>query len=91
MVSSNVNRVLQEVVALTLDERKELLALLETTNLFPTSSSPEDLAAAALLKKGIISRVPPRPLEWDIARHQSFTPIKVEGKPISESLIEDRR
>lgn len=91
MVSANVDRVLQKVVALTLDERRELMSLLQTPQVVVPESSAEDLAEAALLKSGIICRIPPRPSALDIARYQSFKPVKVEGKPISESLIEDRR
>lgn len=91
MVSANVNRVLKEVVALTLDERQQLFSLLESEHENKIEASPEDLADAALLKNGIISHIPSPPTEADIARFRNFKPVKVEGKPISESLIEDRR
>ncbi len=42
----------------------------------------------AMLAEGLISEIkPPR----DAARYQDFPPLDVEGKPASESIIEERR
>jgi hypothetical protein len=38
--------------------------------------------------KGIISQIPPR-LPDD--EEETFEPIKVSGKPLSETIIEERR
>jgi len=40
-----------------------------------------------LLKKGVISRIPPRIRDASANRE----PVEVEGKPVSEIIIEERR
>jgi hypothetical protein len=42
-----------------------------------------------LLADGIVSEVPP-PIT-DPTRFQNWKPVKVEGKPVSETVIEERR
>jgi hypothetical protein len=91
MVSENVDRILQEVKALSLPEREQLLSMLGSAQPQPTSQTAEDLAVAAMLRKGIIRQIPPAPTAEDIVRYNSWAPVQVEGKPVSESLIEDRR
>jgi len=91
MVSSNVNRVLEEVVALTLDERRELLSLLETPPVPMSTPDIHDLVIEALRKEGITVSVPPPMTSEEMARYDSFRPVKIEGRPVSETLIEERR
>jgi hypothetical protein len=91
MVSQNVDRILQEVNSLSLPEREQLLAMLGPAQSPPTPPSVDDLAIAAMLRKGIIRQIPRPPTPEDIARYDSWVPVEIEGKPVSESLIEDRR
>jgi hypothetical protein len=65
-----------------------------TTSLPPTGPSPatpESLLDEALLRKGLISRIPQVPSAADLARFNSYSPAAIEGKPLSESIVEDRR
>jgi len=91
MVSPNVDRVLQQVHSLSTDERQQLLDAIRERVAPPTSPSAEDLAAASLLRNGIIARIPPAATSVDVARHEAFIAVEVEGKPLSESLVEERR
>ena len=90
-MSQRLDQILQEVQALSVEEREQLLVVLGGRQLTDGTRTPEDLAEANMLAKGIISRIPPPPTAADIARHRSIVPVAVEGKPVSESLIEDRR
>ena len=91
VVSSNVDRIFQEVVALSPGERQQLMARMEMSIMSVSNSSAEDFAEAALLQKGIIRKIPPRPTQEDIARDNSHVPFQIEGRPVSEILIEERR
>ena len=91
MAISNVNRLLQEVEALTLDERKELLAMLKLEQSTLNSRDAADSVNAALLEEGFLTRIPSPPTQEEIARFNSFVPAKIEGRPVSEVLIEERR
>jgi hypothetical protein len=44
--------------------------------------------AQHLYKKGIIGKPPP-PIT-DFSRYENYEPVKVEGKPVSETIIEER-
>lgn len=61
------------------------------TNAFPTSQveRPEDKLEQMLLKEGLLSEIPP-PIT-DFMGYRKRKPIKVKGKPISETIIEERR
>lgn len=91
MVSQNLQRALQDVRALNLEERKQLLAMLGVQSPPSVPASAEERAQAAMLAKGIIGRIPPPATPADLARYRSITAVVVEGRPVSESLIEDRR
>lgn len=91
MVSANVDRVLQEVVALTLDERRELMSLLAVSQSPSYPPSDADLVDAALLEEGLLISIPARPTQDDMDSDNSFKPFEIDGRPISEILIEERR
>jgi hypothetical protein len=44
-----------------------------------------------LLKDGLIRRIPRPPTAEDIARFRSWVPIQIEGEPLSEQIIRERR
>jgi hypothetical protein len=56
----------------------------------PTLSKEEQLARA-LLERGIITQIRPKPTEADIARFNAWQPVPIMGKPLSETIIEERR
>ncbi len=41
-----------------------------------------------LLEAGLLSQIPPRP---DPATFQEFSPIVIQGEPLSETIIRERR
>jgi hypothetical protein len=87
MSSANLEKVIEEVKALTLDEKRKLHA---TLNELLTSTQPtEDDFKRAMLNAGLLNSIEPR--EVDLESFKNYEPVDVEGKPVSETLIEERR
>ena len=93
MSSTNLEKVIEEVKALTPDEQRKVKDLIDSL-LKPSDETqspmlPEDLLEQKLLQAGIISKIPERlpPPE----HLKNFKPIEVKGKPVSETIIEERR
>jgi len=43
-----------------------------------------------LLKEGLISQIRPKATEEDVRRFNEWKPVPIKGKPLSETIIEDR-
>ena len=52
-----------------------------------TSALDEDEIERRLLAKGLISEIPPRIRD---AEEETYRPIMLSGKPLSESILEER-
>ena len=89
MSSTNLEQVLEEVRTLTPDEQRQVRKLIDELLENSIPLSPEDLLEQRLLEAGIISEIPAR--VTDPAHHRDFKPIEVRGKPVSETIIEERR
>lgn len=89
-MSTNVERVLDQIRSLTIEEQQQVRAALNSPE---TVKSPmtEDEFEQHLLANGVITEIPPPPTEADIEAFRNYKPITVEGKPVSETIIEDRR
>lgn len=88
-MSTNVERVLDQIRALTAEERQQVRSALNSGD--RKSLITEDEFEQHLLAAGVISKVKPQISEEELARFRAYRPIEVEGKPVSETLIEDRR
>ena len=90
-MSADVERVLNEIKALTPAEQQQVRAALDT--MLPVTSGPmsEEEFELMLVQKGILGkkRRPPSPEE--IESFRSYKPVEVKGKPVSETIIEERR
>ena len=89
-MSAEVERVLNEIKALTPEELQQVRAALE--KMVAETTKPqmtEDEFEQMLLAKGIITSIPSRDL--DPAEYLNRKPIEVKGKPVSETIIEERR
>jgi hypothetical protein len=91
MVSPNVSKFLEEAKTLTPDERRQLRSLLDEPAAAQPGLSKEEHLARVLLDRGIITRIRPKPTEADIARFNAWKPVPIKGKPLSETIIEERR
>lgn len=90
-MSTNVERVLNEIRALTLEEQRQVReALVEVETTAPNSQVTEEKFEQRMEELGIIAR-PQEPLADEASFHK-FKPIKIlDGKPVSETIIEERR
>lgn len=88
-MSTNVERVLDQIRLLTVEEQQQVRAALNSVNTNPIMT--EDEFEQHLLDIGVISEVKPPLTEQELARFRAYKPIEVKGKPVSETLIEDRR
>jgi hypothetical protein len=89
MTTSNLDRLIEEVKRLTPEEQKSLRDLVDGLLVTSAPQMTEDEFEHHLLEKGIISRIPPR--IRDASFYANRKPIEVEGKPVSEIIIEERR
>lgn len=88
----SAQELLAEIQKLPPEERRRLLeALARDDSQGTTRSQPitEDEIEQILLAKGIISEIP-RLAEYT-DEDEDFDPIEVPGKPLSETIIEERR
>lgn len=89
-MSTNVERVLDEIRSMTAEEQRQVRVALNSPE---TVKSPvtDDEFEQHLLASGVITDIPPPPTEADIEAFRNYKPITVEGKPVSETIIEERR
>jgi hypothetical protein len=81
----SVKEVLEAVRTLSLEERAQVRALLDT--LPDASLSPEEEAQARLRTAGLLAEIGRRPATgW--TRH---APVVFKGKPLSQTIIDERR
>jgi len=89
MTTSNLDRVIEEVKALTPDEQRRLREWLDRSLAPPAPQMTEEEFEQHLLAKGVISEIPP-PIT-DLTPFQNRKLMDVKGKPLSETVIEERR
>jgi len=87
-MTPNVEKVISEVLSLSNEELRELRERIDKILARPQMT--EDEFDRHLLAKGIISKIPP-PIT-DFTPYENRKPAEIlDGKPISETLIEERR
>jgi hypothetical protein len=87
-MSTKVERVLDQIRALTAEEQRQLRTALISGETKPLMT--EDEFEQHLLAIGVITEIPPPPTDADIEAFRNYKPITVEGKPVSETIIEER-
>ncbi len=89
MAATNFEKVVKMAQALNDAEKWRLRDLLDVWLAPPGPPPTEEELAEELLRDGILDQVaaPSR----DVARFESYKPIAVTGKPVSETIIEERR
>ena len=88
MVTSRLDRVFEEVKLLNPGEQRELGEMLKT--LLDESQPPsiEDVNRK-LIERGLITEGTRASLS--VEEFERYTPVAVRGKPVSQTLIEERR
>ncbi len=87
----SAQELLTEIQKLPPAEQQRLLEALKRDVKMKSEQRPitEDEVEQILLAKGIISEIPPLADYTD--DDEGFEPIEVPGKPLSETIIEERR
>ena len=89
MVSPNVIKILQDMDSLDEGERQEFLRLLANRSSGQSGVTKEEQLQRQLLADGLVSHVPGR--KKDLERYRQWQPVAIVGKPVSETIIEERR
>ncbi len=82
MASELFQRLAEEIKQLCPEEQGQLKMVLER--------ALSEEVDRRLMAKGMITRIPPPPTQEDKQRFQEWKPITIQGKPLSETIIEDR-
>jgi hypothetical protein len=84
---TTVEKLYQEAMALPPDDLQRLIEMLSEAELARPEMTEEEFQMR-LMSDGIISELP-KPLAE--REEEGFRPIQVQGKPLSETIIEERR
>lgn len=88
-MSATLDRIIEEVRALPPDQQRQLR---EQLNVLVKSSTEDDLEDAferELMAEGVLGEV--KPLPDNDPEFYAYRPVTVTGKPVSETIIEERR
>lgn len=87
----DIEQLLSQVRSLTVDEQRRLRQILDQEVAdAPTPAQPtEDDFKRRLLDLGLLKEV--KPPVRDLGPYQHREPFKIQGKPLSETIIEERR
>lgn len=84
----SVTEIINEVRKLSAQERRQVLEELRQTETPPTDEEKRAALYQHLISIGMLRAIPSRTAKPPELR--DFQPIKVEGKPVSETIIEER-
>jgi hypothetical protein len=87
MASVDFNQVVEQVRALTPSQQWQLYIMLDTWLTFPPDLTDAEFARE-LARRGEISIPPPI---TDFTPYQNRQLVEVKGKPVSQTIIEERR
>lgn len=88
-MSANVERVLNEIKLLTLAELEQVRQTVNELLATQEAQTPEQKLQQKLFEAGLLTEIKPPIRDFEAYRNRQ--PVKVEGKPISETIIEERR
>jgi hypothetical protein len=88
MATAAVTNIVKQIKKLSPSERQELRTILDAL-LVPTPSLTEEEFHRRLAAQGRLSV--PSPEARSRAARRPFKPVPVRGKPVSETIIEERR
>jgi len=88
-METTAQKIISTVQTLPVSVQEEIVnALQRNLQKRNSSSAPdEDEIERILLAKGLISEIPPRSNDKE---EDSYQPIKISGKPLSENILEER-
>jgi hypothetical protein len=86
---STLEKILEEIKSLAPEEQAKVRELLDSLSASKKGTPSRAEYEKYLLAKGVISHIPTR--QPPSPERRAFKPIEVEGQPISETIIEERR
>jgi len=86
MTTVTLGDLLKEVTSLTPEERRQLRDAIDVSL---SDSTVEDEVERALLDVGLLGELRPAPDRS--SAYRECEPIVIQGRPMSETIIEDRR
>lgn len=89
MASAMLEKVLEQVKALMPDELREVREAIDNLLVQKEETGKVDALHQALLAAGVISEI--KPPITDFTPYKNRKLIEVKGKPLSETIIEERR
>lgn len=91
-MAATVEQLARQIKTLTGDEQAQLRAMPGADALLETPLDTERTTLEHLLARGIIARIPDRYRKGyrPDPQAENFTPVPVTGRPVSETLLEDR-
>ena len=89
MASTTLDHLLEEIQKLDPADRAELRRRLELMAAEPTEPSKLQQLDRCLFEEGVLSRI--NPVDESAREPDLWEPIVVSGKPVSETLIAERR
>jgi hypothetical protein len=89
MAEVTLEKVWEEVQVLPLDEQQQLRKRLDEMLVQEEETGKMEAFHQALLASGLISEI--KSPVVDVEAYRRFKPIEVRGKPVSETIIEERR
>jgi hypothetical protein len=87
----NFDQVWEAVKTLTPSQRRRLRKLIDALRFKGQPLTPQDELDLLLLKDGVIDRIPRPATDLAIKAFEEYQPVPIEGKPLSETIIEERR
>jgi hypothetical protein len=91
MADISFDQIWEAIKNLPPKQQRRLRKLLDALRLKSRLLSPEDKADLLLLQEGAISKIPLPPTAADIQAFREYKPIDIDGKPLSATIIEERR
>ncbi len=89
-MSATLDRIIEEVRQLPPDEQRQLIEQLNSiVPASPSEDELEDMFERELMAEGVLGEV--KPLSQDDPEFYAYQPVTVTGKPVSETIIEERR
>jgi len=87
----NFDQVWEAVKTLPPRQQRRLRKLLDALRFKRQPLTPEEELQLRLFKDGVIDHIPRPPTESDVTAFEEYQPVPIEGKPLSETVIEERR
>lgn len=89
-MSATLDKIIDEVRQLPPDEQRQLVEQLNAiVPAKPSEDELEDAFERELMAEGVLGEV--KPLPHDDPEFYAYKPVTVTGKPVSETIVEERR